>query len=400
MTAKKRVLWFHVLLIFILAVLSISKLDRRAEHDRGDHIAYYRAAVRLGAGADPYAPTGDQYLYLYPPLWAFLIQPLTWCGPRVFAVVWGSLIGILWISSLWLVARLVNRAVWWDWRVVILPSLLVLRPVMNSWGLGQVTILLVALTAAIIYCEQRGRPAAAGILVALAGWIKAFPFFLGLQLLVCRHAARALAWFALAAILLALLPAAQVGTSGVVTLFKDGFLGEAMRNLDLQRSWHGRCGPISMIWKMHGWTVGPAMKLTELLWGLFATALIVRLRPRKDEAPSSLWNSLLVTTMLVVTPLLGESYLALLFIPYTLSLAEIAEEKLSTTSRRTLLFGVTMCGFFMNASAPLLVGRGTSDRIEDLGTTTIGLLCFWIALVVVRSKERQECEERISSDNE
>ena len=82
--------------------------------------------------------------------------------------------------------------------VVILPSLSIIVLVHNIYLLGQPNLLLLALLLGAFACFQRGRPVGAGVLVATAAAIKAFPI-MALGYLIYRRM-----WAASAATVVAL----------------------------------------------------------------------------------------------------------------------------------------------------------------------------------------------------
>ena len=75
--------------------------------ESGDFEHFYKAAEAMLAGADPYLVHKGGYIY--PPLFAWTIQPLVWLGEQWGAIAWGAINFVLIVLSLRLWLSIVER---------------------------------------------------------------------------------------------------------------------------------------------------------------------------------------------------------------------------------------------------------------------------------------------------
>jgi hypothetical protein len=171
-----------------------------------DYGLWYQVGLAVRQGLDIYPRPESHRLFpfMYPPSAAAMLAWLSMLGRT------GSLLALVVVNSAaWLASILLSiyLAVKPGARrhplVVILPSLFIIVLVHNIYLLGQPNLLLLALLLGAFACLQRGRNVSAGVLVATAAAIKAFPI-MALGYLVYRRmwAASAATVAALAAWLL------------------------------------------------------------------------------------------------------------------------------------------------------------------------------------------------------
>ncbi len=133
-------------------------------------------AVRQGFDVYPRPESGRLFPFMYPPSAAAMLAWISMLGRS------GSLLALVLVNSAaWLasIAFSVYLVVKPGRRrhplVVILPSLSIVVLVHNIYLLGQPNLLLLALLLGAFACLQHARPVWAGVLVATAAAIKAFP---------------------------------------------------------------------------------------------------------------------------------------------------------------------------------------------------------------------------------
>ena len=133
-------------------------------------------AVRQGFDVYPRPESGRLFPFMYPPSAAAMLAWTSMLGRS------GSLLALVLVNSAaWLasIAFSVYLVVKPGGRrhplVVILPSLSIVVLVHNIYLLGQPNLLLLALLLGAFACLQHARPVWAGVLVATAAAIKAFP---------------------------------------------------------------------------------------------------------------------------------------------------------------------------------------------------------------------------------
>jgi alpha-1,2-mannosyltransferase len=144
-------------------------------------------AIRQGLDVYPRPETHRLFPFMYPPSAAAMLAWLSMLGRT------GSLLALVivnsaaWLASIVLSVYLaVKPGAGRHPLVVILPSLCIIVLVHNIYLLGQPNLLLLALLLGAFVCLQRGRSVAAGVLVATAAAIKAFPI-MALGYLVYRR---------------------------------------------------------------------------------------------------------------------------------------------------------------------------------------------------------------------
>jgi hypothetical protein len=197
-----------LLAILLLPGVFLTIADLASFPPQIDFAAYYLAGQALRAGENPFDMTVADRLaaaagirehtpYIYPPLLALTIEPLSVLPYRFAACIWFVLSALALILSL----RLLLPVLGISRRTFLNVALLVffLPPVHYTLELGQINhFLLLLLTASAVT-----RPAYSGVLVGTAGALKVFPMALGIVFLMRREFL-----FAFAAMLL---------TAGVLT---------------------------------------------------------------------------------------------------------------------------------------------------------------------------------------
>ncbi|GAA1957067.1 glycosyltransferase 87 family protein [Kitasatospora viridis] len=156
-------------------------------------VRIYWEAVRLwqhGGRIYDYQRTGTNYGFTYPPFAAVCMAPLAVLGWPA-AVVLNLALSLLAGAALlhWLVVPVLRRRGWSGWYGVGLAGCLfaVLNPVRDTFSLGQVNLLLLALVFADLRSLRRGSRFA-GVGIGLATAVKLTPgLFVGYLLLTGRR---------------------------------------------------------------------------------------------------------------------------------------------------------------------------------------------------------------------
>lgn len=181
----------------------------------GDFNDFYFAAEAMRAGGDIYA--SGRGGYLYPPLLAWLLQPLVPLGLVGGALAWGAVNTVLTLACLWLSIRVAARALRGPCdaltigAVWLLALALTLGPVQSELEHGQ-TDALVLLGLCIGLAVLNRAPLVAGAALGLALIVKHHAVVVLGYLLVRRRWGAAGA-MAAGGVLFAFLPAVQLGWS-------------------------------------------------------------------------------------------------------------------------------------------------------------------------------------------
>lgn len=142
--------------------------------------------------------------FLYGPLIAALLSPLALLRPALGAIVWLIVNGVILFGG---IAATLRHQVYpkLDVRYLGLTLLLLLPMTVSNLDIGQANPVLAGLLLTTIAAVQSGRWHLAAALIALAAYLKIYPLFLGILILVAWPGR--FGWkFALALVLLGLLP--------------------------------------------------------------------------------------------------------------------------------------------------------------------------------------------------
>lgn len=188
-----------LLLLWSCAALALLTL---ADGHGGYDLAIYRGALRSwldGGALYDYAHPGDsrQLGFTYPPFGALVLAPLALLPDTVASLAHAATGAV----ALVVVLRVVlgDRGWYAGWRgvAVALPIALLLEPVRDSFGFGQVNLQLAALVVADVVLLRRGSRWA-GVGIGLAAAVKLTPALLLVHLLVCGRRRAALTGAAVA----------------------------------------------------------------------------------------------------------------------------------------------------------------------------------------------------------
>lgn len=269
-------------------------------HAAGDfHYAYWPAGVRLLHGASPYVdPSSPQVAegaaFVYPAVGALLLAPFSLLGQEAGGAVFTAVNLVAVVATL----RVLGVR---DWRLHGLA--VVCCPVLSSWLVGNVTILLALGTAGM--WRARDRPAVAGIALAVLVSSKLLLWPLGIWLLATRRYA-ACAW-ALGAGLVVNLAAWAVLGFDEVGRYRVLLRALADRRDDLGYS-------VVSVGLRAGLEHGPAYGLALALAAVTAAGCVVLGRRGGDVAALTL--GLLVC--LLASPIVQLHYFAFLLVPLAL----------------------------------------------------------------------------------
>jgi hypothetical protein len=193
---RRRWMWIAVLIAIV--VWGLTDVRRRARIDpenptahKTDFTVYTEAGAAFFDGRDPYEVTNPRgWHYLYPPLFAILVAPLSALGTQTQAVVW-YFVSVVMCIGMWYECRKLWRCLatngvvastrqnlapgWLGW----LATATVALPVMNCLQRGQVGVLLAYLLLAglrlIIASDGMRGVFLGGVALALAVTIKLTP---------------------------------------------------------------------------------------------------------------------------------------------------------------------------------------------------------------------------------
>jgi hypothetical protein len=180
--------------VFSAIPVTIDLLDKPNK----DYSLWYQVGVVVRQGMDIYPDpaTGRLFPFMYPPSAAAVLGFVSLLGKHGTTLVLVLAHSAAWIGAIMLSVRLATG----DRRGVaqqplplfVAPSLCIIALIHNTYMLGQPNLALLTLLLAAFACLRQGRDVPAGLLVATAAAIKAFPV-LALGYFVYRRRWRATA---------------------------------------------------------------------------------------------------------------------------------------------------------------------------------------------------------------
>lgn len=200
----------RLVLAFMLAVAGVrfglEVLSYLAPGYGEDFAKHWVAPRALAAGEDPYDPAVTKRLaesldvmasdrtyfhYLerfhYPPLDLLVFRPLSLLPLRAATVVWILLSSLLYLASIPLLLDVLGFERRSAEAGLMIAALLGFAPALGTMSLGQLEIAVFFALVLGLWLEERGRPVAAGLAIAVAIHIKVFPAVLVLFYLLLRR---------------------------------------------------------------------------------------------------------------------------------------------------------------------------------------------------------------------
>ncbi len=169
--------------------------------DRGnkDYALWYYAGRAVSEGVEIYPKDGRVFPFMYPPSCAAFLAVLSTVGEKPFLTLLVLASSAAWLASILLSVYLATGKIANQRPLLyVIPSLGVAAYIHDAYLLGQPNLALLACMLGAFACLGARRTGWAGVLVAIAAAVKAFPF-LAIGYLVYRRL-----WKATAAMLVAL----------------------------------------------------------------------------------------------------------------------------------------------------------------------------------------------------
>jgi hypothetical protein len=229
-------LWSNAAVLASLALLvlgiAIGNAIRRLLKDDGalgNFLTFRNAAIALAQGRNLYS--GPHNEYVYPPLIAFLYQPLTRISPHAGAAAVLAANSILSVLTLWMAAAELSRRFLGSTnrlliaRAAVIGALLTADKIRGEFNLWETNVLMLFMfTSALVLADR--RPALAGAAMGFAFNIKYMPLTL-LPFLLLRRRWGMAGGFVASALFFSLLPAVSMGWSGNLQALATAYGGLA-----------------------------------------------------------------------------------------------------------------------------------------------------------------------------
>ncbi|VTT99986.1 hypothetical protein : Uncharacterized protein OS=Isosphaera pallida (strain ATCC 43644 / DSM 9630 / IS1B) GN=Isop_2848 PE=4 SV=1: DUF2029 [Gemmataceae bacterium] len=193
----RRLLAAFAVLVVLFSSLPISHSLRPNGHPK-DYPLWYETGQKVIRGEQLYPP-GEVFPFMYPPIAAVLLAPLSALGPVAMVVALTAINSLVWLGCAFLSAYLLTgRALGRHPLLYLVPVCCSAPFAFDTYHLGQVNLLLLFVMLGAFACLRAGREWGAGALVALAVGIKAFPLMAAGYLVYRRH------WVACASLVVSL----------------------------------------------------------------------------------------------------------------------------------------------------------------------------------------------------
>ena len=180
-------------LIFIFVVVAIAFSTVPLLHYFGgrsimDYKLWYDTGKQVLAGQEIFFLRFGKYDFMYPPPCALFLASASLLGQAGLILLLVTINSAAWLASVRLAATLAAgqshaKSAW----LYLMPSLLVIVYIWSSYHLGQSSLVLLALMLGAFVLLRARQEISAGVLIALAAAIKAFPVMAIIYLIYRRH---------------------------------------------------------------------------------------------------------------------------------------------------------------------------------------------------------------------
>lgn len=390
-----------VLVIGYYAVYSISQWLTLTPHDlRFDFQNYFGGALAAAHHANVY---GDferlwgthawMVAYIYPPLFALALAPITPLGLIWAARVWLLVVHGAFFASLWLILR-VNPELNGSVRRIFLIACFFFMPVYLTLHFQQVATLWLLLLTATLWAALRQRDRQAGLYLALAASLKVVPIFL--VPLFARLGRWAVALWGTAA-LVAITAVTMLASPGSLDFFTVVLPRLSLGNANWDNG--SIDGLISRFVEVFPSAFGPLS--TRVAGGLIGVSVLVVMgitlwhaHSGRDPWPLRLSLAAFVVALLIVSSVTWQHHLVTLLLPMAVAMAWIVERRPDPRYALALAAGYALCWLDRRAFPLPADGLAHSpwQAIGILAGTSVklfGLLIFWILLLAMLRHERR-----------
>jgi hypothetical protein len=322
-----------VAIVWILAIVHVFGLAKEVQYKNFpcDFCSYYSSDLALRAGLDPYTadlPAIERKLGTYsqvahgtePPTQLLLLEPFTYFSLGYGFWVWIALSALALAASLGLLlgprSGLSYQAAW------ILVALAILySPIYNHFITSQNKLFTLLILVVMMRCMEDGYDGIAGLLLALAGLTRMFPFVLVGYLLI-RRRWRVILYTAAGTLLFGAITIAFIGAANSLSFIHSIATSARYWDSDYNTS------PVTLVSRIfwHTGYSGPVFDLMRTAAVAIVVLLVLTLTTlatfKKPIAEDHDWRafSLWLITAVMIFPSSKRYYLVMLLIPF----AEIA----------------------------------------------------------------------------
>ena len=309
-------------ILAIVAALVLAQRLREFSHryDQFDFVVFYGWWSDYSSGGDPWTDLqGHMRGCNYTPVFVEGFSPLARLDQKTAFRIWQTVQVLCIFTAVLLVARGNAPPLGGAPTIIVLSLVLMSRPFASALAWSQIAPMLLALLCAAWFCTQRHRPAAAGLLVALAALLKLFPAGVAGYFLFSRNW-RAFAWtigvFAAGVLITNPHRWLELVTNGLPIAYRISghsavtVLSFARQSVEHFSGTRGRGQPLFAVWGL------TALIDFALLTIAAALTIVAHGRADLDGILFGLWAAL----ALLMSPLVRERDMLLLLPAYLLGL--------------------------------------------------------------------------------
>ncbi len=391
-----------ILVIGYYALFSVTQWLTITPHDlRFDFQNYFGGAMAAAHHTNVYGDFERLWgthawtvAYIYPPLFALALAPLTPLGLLWAGRVWLLVVHAAFVASLWLILR-VNPELTPAARRLFLIAAFIFMPVYLTLHFQQVASLWLLLLTATLWAALRDRDRWAGITLALAASLKVVPIFL--IPLFARLGRWAIAGWAAVAL---------CAITGLTVLASPGsldFFTVVLPRLSLgNANWDNGSinGLISRSVALFPGAFGSQTARVAAAAISASVVIVVGLtlwqagQAGRDPWQLRLSVAAFIVALLIVSSVTWQHHLVTLLLPLAVGTAWIIERRPHRRYAVGLVVGYLLCWLDRRAF-PLPadgVAHSTWQAIGILAGTSVklcGLLIFWVLLLAMLRRDRQ-----------
>jgi hypothetical protein len=419
--AKKyiAVLIIAAVLVAALVVYGVRCADKAGFYDVGesnDFTVFYRAAETVAEGGDPYDPANTGLVrrpFLYPPVFAVLMVPLTWVGYGAAVIIWYILNAWMLVLSVLLCVLIVRdgreRVSAWVW---VIPALMTMRVLDSNFQCGQANVPVMFLLFLGLYMLRRKRDTWAGVFVSAAAVVKLTP------LIFLAYFAYKRLWRALAAgiagvlIFFLVVPSLVLGPGRSLELnaayasrtvsFATGAAGGAgeapgqslfaagLRYLTPINAAHHAKEPrsVNIVSLPRGLALCIIAIAALLLAALTARAARVGMTADRETLRHALEYSAVILLMLLISPVSRKAHFVVMLLPHTAAVYYLMHTARVERWGKTLLAALVFSFAAFTLSADAFVGKEMNKTLLAYTVFFFGALALWAAITGL-IRERQ-----------
>ena len=400
-SAFRVLVWCFGVVLFVFALVPVLHCLRGQSIK--DYIVWYETGQQLLHGGEIYPNQWHKFPFMYPPPCALFLAPISALGKTGLVV---SLVLVNAAAWIWSIIFSVQLATGERRRahslLYLIPSLVVSVYVWGNFLLGQPSVVLLALMLGAFIALRKRFSALAGVLIALAAAIKAFPVLAIVYLIYRRYWVAAGMLALTLAFLLIVAPVPFRGyaqakqdlqrwSSGMLFKYDENGVGQRegrsnswrnqsiwgvsnrlLRHIEYDDSYAPHTPVYANFADLKFTTVNAIVLAAGLLLGLAFIAAMPAAAQRTSET-DAIEFALLLLLILIFTPLTFGYLFAWLLYPLTV----IVQRLLVARQSRAMLLGLTIAAVaLLSLSIPFRV------MAQTYGNTLCATLLLFVGLAI------------------